>query len=317
MALWVLEFAATWMRGIRACFLLSLPPLLSACASVPLQEAGSLSSYEQLQPSDSKFNGRKSRVRVDKNAVLAAKTVLIVPTSYSPAAASAALSARDRRLVANAVDRSVCIALSDRFHIVLPPQPADLTVHVTIANIVPTNQTAAATTKVLDIGKTVLTSTGVVETSVPIPSVRLPIGLGGIALEAEAVDPGRRQAAAMLWAKGASSFFGNATRVSPVGDAYELASSFGNDFSALLVTGEDPFGFKLPSLPRMHRLKSGFGGAPKEGACDAFGRSGVTDIVAGRFGFPPEWTDDGAREEPPVQIAKSSNEPPAKRSPVK
>ena len=97
-------------------------------------------------------------------------------------AASAKLSARDRRLVANAVDRSVCIALSDRFHIVLPPQTADLTVHVTIANIVPTDETAAATSKVLDIGKSVLTNTGVIETSVPIPSVRVPIGLGGIAL---------------------------------------------------------------------------------------------------------------------------------------
>ena len=291
------EFVPAPACGIRSCLVLSLLPLVTACASVPLQETGSLSSYERLQPADSKFNGRKSRVHVDKDAALAAKTVRIIPTSFSGAATSAKLSARDRRLVANAVDRSVCIGLSDRFHIILPPQTADLTVHVTIANIVPTDEVAAATTKVLDIGKTVLTSTGVVETSVPIPSVRVPIGLGGIALEAEAVDPGGRQAAAMLWAKGASSLFGNNTRVSPVGDAYELASSFSDDFSELLVTGEDPFRFKLPSLPYMHRLKSKFGGAPKEDACDAFGRSGVTDMVAGKFGFPPEWTDDGARAE--------------------
>jgi hypothetical protein len=292
-----LEFAPARMRGIRSCLLLSLLPLVTACASVPLQETGSLSSYERLQPADSKFNGRKSRVHVDKDAALAAKTVRIIPTSFSGAAASAKLSIGDRRLVANAVDRSVCIGLSDRFHIVSPTQAADLTVHVTIANIVPTDEVAAATTKVLDISKTVLTSTGVVETSVPIPSVRVPIGLGGIALEAEAIDPRGRQAAAMLWAKGASSLFGNNTRVSPVGDAYELASSFSDDFSELLVTGEDPFRFKLPSLPYMHRLKSKFGGAPKEDACDAFGRSGVTDMVAGKFGFPPEWTDDGARAE--------------------
>ena len=62
----------------------------------------------------------------------------------------------------------------------------------------------------------------------PIPSVRVPIGLGGIALEGEAVDPAGYQRAAMLWARGANSFFGK-TRVSPVGDAYELASSFGSD----------------------------------------------------------------------------------------
>jgi len=239
-------------------------------------------------------------VHVDKDAVLAARTVLIVPTSFAGAAASAKLSTRDRRLVANAVDRSVCIALSDRFHIVLPPQTADLTVHVTVANIVPTDEVAAAATTVLDVSKSVLSHTGVLETSVPIPSVRVPIGLGGIALEGEAVDPTGRQRAAMLWAKGASSFFGNTTRVSPVGDAYELASAFGDDFSEMLVTGEDPFHFKWPELPYMHRLKSKFGGAPKEAVCDAFGRKGVTDMIAGKFGAPPEWTDKGGQVDPPA-----------------
>jgi hypothetical protein len=290
-------YSSTASRGKGSLLGLVLIPVISACASVPLAETGSLSSYQQLQPADSKFNGRKSRVHVDKDAVLAARTVLIVPTSFAAAAASAKFSTRDRLLVANAVDRSVCIALSDRFHIVLPPQTADLTVHVTIANIVPTDVTAAATTKVLDIGKTVVTSAGVVETSIPIPSVRVPIGLGGIALEGEAVDPTGQQKAAMLWAKGASSFFGNTTRVSPVGDAYELASAFGDDFSELMLTGEDPFRFKLPSLPYMHRWKSTFGGAPKEAVCDSFGRKGVTDMIAGNFGFPPQWTDKGAQAE--------------------
>jgi hypothetical protein len=295
MALQPNELRSTPTYGITLWPVLSLLPVISACTTVPLAQTGSLSSYERLQPADSKFNGRKSRVHVDKEAVLAARTVLIVPTTFSPSATDPKLSERDRKLVANAVDRSVCIGLSDRFHIVLPPQMADLRVHVSIASIVPTDETAAATSKVLDIGKSVVTSTGVVETSVPIPSVRVPIGLGGIALEGEAVDPTGRQKAAMLWAKGASSFFGNATRVSPVGDAYELASSFGDDFSELLVTGDNPFSTKLPSLPTMQRVKSMFGGAPKEAVCDAFGRKGVTDMVAGKFGFPPEWTDDGAQ----------------------
>jgi len=34
MALWTLEFAPTWMRGSRSCLLLSLLPLVSACAEV-------------------------------------------------------------------------------------------------------------------------------------------------------------------------------------------------------------------------------------------------------------------------------------------
>jgi len=295
MACETVKSAVTRILKNRTYMLLPLLPYFSACASVPLQQTGSLSSYERLRPADNRFNGRKSRVHVDKEAVLAARTVLIIPTSYADQVVSPKLSARDRGLVANAVDRSVCIALSDRFHVVLPPDTADLAVHVTIANIVPTDEVAAATTKLLDIGKDVLSNTGVLETSVPIPSVRVPIGLGGIALEGEAVDAGGQQRAAMMWAKGGSSFFGKETRVSPVGDAYELAADFGDDFSELLVTGEDPFKFKLPSLPYMHRLKSKFGAAPKEPACDAFGRQGVTDMVAGTLGLPPEWTDEGAQ----------------------
>ena len=79
-----------------------------------------------------------------------------------------------------------------------------------------------------------------------------------------------------------------------MGDAYELASSFGDDFSELLVTGVNPFSTKMPSLPTMQRVKSLFGGAPKEAVCDAFGRVGVTDLLAAQFGLPPDWTDKGA-----------------------
>jgi hypothetical protein len=117
--------------------------------------------------------------------------------------------------------------------------------------------------------------------------------LGGIALEAEAVDAGGNQLAAMLWARGANSFTGRA-RVSPIGDAYELASEFGDDFSVLLVTGADPHTLRLPRLPSMEQVASLLGGAPIEAACDAFGRLGVTDMLAGAMGLPPEWTDKGA-----------------------
>jgi hypothetical protein len=293
------QLASASTHAIRSCLLASVP-LISACASVPLTETGSLSSYDRLKPSDGLLT--KARVSVDKDAVLAARTVRIVPTAFSSSAGAARLSQADRRLVANAVDRSVCIGLSDRFHIVPAPHTADLTVHVTIAGIVPTDEVAAAATKVIDIGQSIVTNTGVVETSVPIPSVRVPIGLGGIALEAEAADPAGTQRAAMLWARGANAFLGT-TRVSQVGDAYELASNFGDDFSELLVSGEDPFRTKLPSLPAMHRVNSMFGGSAKEVACEAFGRVGVTDMLAGSLGLPPGWTDTGSQPDARTEAA--------------
>jgi hypothetical protein len=37
------------------------------------------------------------------------------------------------------------------------------------------------------------------------------------------------------------------------------------------------------------------GGAPKQAVCEAFGRApGVTGLIGGIVGAPPEWTDRGA-----------------------
>jgi hypothetical protein len=108
----------------------------------------------------------------------------------------------------------------------------------------------------------------------------------------EAVDPAGNQKAAMVWARGADSLT-TKPRVSSAGDAYVLASSFGNDFSALLVTGSDPFK-ALPSMPSMQRVQSMLGGAPKQKACEAFGRgAGLTGLVGGAIGLPPRM--DGRR----------------------
>jgi hypothetical protein len=83
--------------------------------------------------------------------------------------------------------------------------------------------------------------------------------------------------------------------VSPAGDAYDLAASFGDDFSKLLVSGASPFK-TLPSLPSMRRVGSLLGGAPKESACEPYGRGpGVVRLMGSMIGLPPEWTDTGAQ----------------------
>ena len=95
----------------------------------------------------------------------------------------------------------------------------------------------------------------------------------------------------MVWARAADSLTSTA-RVSTAGDAYDLASVFGEDFSRLLVTGETPFNGRL-AMPSMQRVRSSLGGQPKHVACDAFGRGGVQVLVGGRLGAAPEWIDDG------------------------
>lgn len=258
--------------------------LLSGCASAPMTGGASLTSRDALTPSDGLL--AKSMVHVSKDDVLAARTVRIIPALFAPSA-SPQLSDKQRRMVANAINRTICMELSERFEVVDAVQPADLTTHATITQAAPTDEVAAGTSKVASVVPTVLGS--------PVPVPRLPIGLGSLTVEAEAQDRTGRQQAAMIWARGANSFT-NAPTVSSAGDAYDLAKSFGGDFSQLLVTGETPFGH-MGHLPSLDKLGSSLGGKPKYAACEVFGRDpGVTGLVATRLGLPPEWSDKGTPE---------------------
>jgi hypothetical protein len=256
--------------------------LLLGCATAPMTPGGSLSSYDDLTPSDGMLT--KSRVHVNKDKVLAAKTIRIVPTTFANTA-SPTLSDDQRKLVANTVDRSLCIGLSDRFQVVASDAPADLTVHATVTNAAITNEIAAGASQIAGAAPAAFG----VRAFVP----RIPIGLGSLTVEAETRSREGKSQASMIWARGADSFT-SSPRVSSVGDAYDLAAMFGDDFSQLLVTGSSPFG-AMPSVPSLQKISSSFGGKTKYAACEAFGRGpGVIGMVAGHVGMPPEWTDDGA-----------------------
>jgi hypothetical protein len=266
--------------AVRIIAILALP----GCASAPMTRTGSLTSYDDMAPSNGALT--KSLIRVNHDDVLAAKSVRIVPTAFSEASSSA-IPAKQRILVANAVDRSLCVGLSDRFEVVGIGEAADLTVRVVITDAAATDEVAAGASKVVSIVPMVLTL------GAPVPVPRIPIGLGSLSLEAEALDRTGRQQAAIIWARGANSFT-SSPRVSASGDAYELATSFGEDFSRLLVTGNTPFG-TMPELPSWQKIGSSFGGKPKYVACSAFGKApGVAGMVAAHVGLPPDWTDDGA-----------------------
>ncbi len=273
-------FCVSGRMGSLASFAVAV--LLSGCAGAPLTREGSLASYDGLAPSNGML--AKSLIRVSKDDVLAARTVRIVPAAFTESG-SPQLSDKQRMLVANAIDRSLCVGLSERFQVIDPAQPADLTTRVFITQDATTNEVAAGTSKVASVVPAAL--------GVPVPVPRLPIGLGSLTVEAEARDKAGKQQAAMIWARGANAFTDSPT-VSSAGDAYDLAKSFGSDFSQMLVTGVTPFG-QPPSVPSLDKMSSSLGGKPKYAACEVFGRDpGVAGMVAGGIGLPPEWTDKGA-----------------------
>lgn len=252
----------------------------SGCTSVPLTDGAALTSASQLEPAKGRFT--KTRTFIDAKSLAAARTVAIIPTTFSPAASSRIKDTKDRALVANALDRAVCVALSDKYQIVAAGQPADLTFRAVVAGVVPTNKAAAGVATAVSLGSSLA--------SLPVAIPRIPIGLGGLAVEAEAVDSTGTPRAAVLWSKGANSFT-SSPRVSEVGDAYGLAAHFGDYFADILSSGKEPKAIDL-SLPSRHRIRSALGGKPKYAACEAFGRApGIVGALATQIGAPPEWTD--------------------------
>lgn len=253
--------------------------LLSSCANVPLRQGSSLGSYAGMTASGGSLT--KAKLRVNSPSVLAAQAVRIAPTRVENAGGGS-FEPKDLALLTNAIDRALCRGLSDRFRIVGPNQPADLVVHATVTKIVATNRAVAATSTIATLGASVA--------MVPIP--RIPIGLGGLSAEAEAVGPDGSQQASMIWSRGANMLTTKA-RISSVGDAYSLSSAFGADFSRMLVKGRDPF--KAASSSRlMQNIKASFGSDPKDAACRVFGPApGIKGAVAGQLGLPPSWSDKG------------------------
>jgi hypothetical protein len=265
--------------------------LLVGCASAPLTPGSSLSSQAELSQSDGMIT--KSRLRVNKQAVLAAKTVSILPTTFSPSAAPK-LTDKQRALVANAVSRAMCISLSDRFQVVSMDTPADLTVRTVVTHATETNEVAAGVSAAANIGSSFI------DVGVPVPVPRLPIGLGSLNIEAEAFDRDGRQQAAMVWGRGATVLF-SSPKASKASDAYDLSSNFGDDFAKLLVKGKSPFGGFDPSLPSLQKINSTIGLKPKYAACEVFGRApGLGGFLGDQLGLPPEWTDKGGKPSAPL-----------------
>lgn len=271
---------------MRAGFVLAMTICVAGCATASLDGDGSLSSYADLEASDGVL--AKSKLYVSREAVSAARTVKIVPAAFSPKAQVDGITNDQRKLIGNAINRSLCGNLSDKFTLVSSGD-TDLTVYTRVTQMTPTDETVVAASKGGAIAKAVLLP------GVPVPTPRIPIGLGSLSVEAEARGRDDRQVAAMIWGRGANFLSGSA-RVSASGDAYDLASAFGDDFSTMLITGKSPFG-TMPRTLSLERVQAMAGGAPKYAACEVFGREpGVAGVIGGTIGVPPEWNDKGGTD---------------------
>lgn len=254
----------------------------NGCASVSLKEGGTLTSYDRLGSPKGKF--AKKRIYLNTDDLQAIRTVSIFPASFTPAAEKHIAELQERLLVTNAIDRAMCITLSEKYRIVPFGKPADLMIRSVVTDIVPTQPSIAGASKAISLGSIFILPVGV---------PRLPFGLGGLAVEAEAVDRQGVQRAAIVWSRGANSFTSKA-RISQVGDAYDLAAAFGSEFSRMIIAGKEPENFNL-RLPSAYELRTSLGGQSGSQTCDTYGRSpGLAGMLGATLGAPPSWSDKGA-----------------------
>lgn len=287
------------VRTARVALAATLLAGLAGCGDVVLTDGSSLSRRDQFAGSDAVAS--ESKLFIDPTLPATVRTVRIVPTAFSEAVSGPGLTPVERRLIANAADRALCYDLSLRYDIVSSGR-ADITVRAAVTRVDLTNVPAAGATVAASAATSAAAQAGVSFASkigwVPVP--RIPIGLGSLTIEAEALDARHRQRAAMIWA-GAANSFTNPARFSVAGDAYDLAGEFGQDFGSYLATGKDPFKGEL-QLPTYDRVRiTTLGEAPLDPDCEAFGRApGLEGIFGDLIGLPPDWTDKG----PGVPVAR-------------
>lgn len=234
--------------------------------------SGALSSYEGLALAHTVQT--RALWRGDPAALAAARTARIAAVKVAPGAADHITPAQ-RDLVANELARTLCARLSGHYQMVSARSRADLTVHATITRIRPTNTIAASASLGVRVAARAVGS--------PV-APRVPIGLGALSAEGEAMDRRGVQRAALVWTRDANALLTGA-RASHIGDAYQLAAAFANDMARLTITGQDP----LREVTAPHLTHK----AP-QAACAVYGRGEMSGYVNGMFGLAPEATDHDA-----------------------
>jgi hypothetical protein len=237
---------------------------LAACAHGPTP-AGGLTGYDQLGEEQGLIARR--RIHADVERLREFDVAQLAPITFSTDV-EALTSEEERALIVRRLSRSLCERLSRRIQLVSEDSAGALSLRVHVSELRRTNAAAAAASA--------------------ITWVRVPIGLGALGVEAEAVTPVGEQVVAMVWRRSAEPLFSGA-RVSRIGDAYDFAAEFGDAFARLLI-GQDGRGDSarfvgIPTeLPRL-------GG---EDQCAVYGGTRLSVDAATMFSPvqpPPSWSE--------------------------
>jgi hypothetical protein len=186
---------------------------VSACQTAPTANSGFIGGYDQLETQGDTLRA-SIRQRRDEAAAASIDRVWLEP-SVLVGDAGQSLSEIDRGLVLREVDRQVCYEISERFT-VSPTSDGVSRVRTAIVDIRPTG---AAGSGVAAITNALVPGPG---------TFRVPGTTGGLAAEAELLDPQGTQVAALAWARNANVVGTDTPSLSRVGDALQMAEPFGD-----------------------------------------------------------------------------------------
>jgi hypothetical protein len=191
---------------------------LAGCVTAPTTSSGFLTDYATLKPVEAEGRAARKEAR-NADALANVRSVTIAPTIIAESAAEDPAARAALAPIAREIDAQLCQELSERFEI--RPEGGDVTVR-------------AAVTQVEKTGVSASVVSAVANQFIPGPGLRLPIGLGGLAAEAEAVLPGGGQVAAIAWARRAQIALDDGS-TSQIGDAHRMAEPFADAVAALMT----------------------------------------------------------------------------------
>ena len=184
---------------------------LAACQTAPTADSGFLAGYDRLQTREDTIRASIRQYR-DEAGATAIDQVWLEPAVLIRAAGEG-LDDQERAMVLREVERQVCYEISERFTLAAAPEGA-----------------ARVRTAVVGIGRTAAAGSAVAAVAnafIPGPgTVRVPGTTGGLATEAELLDPRGGQAAALAWSRNANVLGTDTPSLSRVGDALQMAEPF-------------------------------------------------------------------------------------------
>ncbi len=210
----------------KSLFAAALTLSLAACVTKPTTQSGFMSDYTRL--SDSAQHGAATqRQFVDAAALAGVSRVAILPTQVR-LGPNAAFTANEVAPIAAEMDRQLCLELAERFEIAPDDDPAALQVSAAITGV---TRTGAASSVVSAAASRFIPGPG---------SVRLPIGLGGLAAEMQARNGAEGPVIGELaWSRRAQIAMDRGS-LSPIGDAYQAAEPFADAVAKLLTPDPAP-----------------------------------------------------------------------------